>query len=112
MCVWISVGHISKRGNSGSFERDCLSRNCFVSAPSLSTCEGSYGILGLEGASRNIYLARILIHFKTSGVFAEGREKLGGALGLSAFNQNSPPFISLIDGVGMPHNILRMSSVV
>lgn len=54
------------------------------------------GILGLEGASQNVYLAGVFLilpHLAlgTQGALLRGAQSLGGALGLSAFDRNSAP---------------------
>lgn len=50
--VCISVGYISKKGNSGSFKKGYLARNLVSFFPSSSISEGGYGILGLDGPQR------------------------------------------------------------
>ena len=50
--VSISVGYISKRGNSGSFKKGYWARNLVSVFPPSSVSEDVYGILGLEGPYR------------------------------------------------------------
>lgn len=76
------LGMYPKGGNSGSFRRVYSARNLLFPSPVIYA-EGSYGILGLEGASRNMHLARGFLILPSHALGAQGSSLrgLGGALG-------------------------------
>lgn len=76
------LGMYPRGGNSGSFKRDYSARNLLFPSP-VTYAEGSYGILGLEGASRNMHLARgfLILPHHALGAQGSSLRGLGGALG-------------------------------
>lgn len=70
MFIFLLDRYISQRRNSGSFRRDYLARNLvlFLSSPLPSSVgDGSFGSLGLDGASQNIDLAGIFLILPSTG---------------------------------------------
>lgn len=80
MFLFLLDGYISKRGNSGSFKRDYLSRNLLFPRP--------HRLLQVKVLTAGVFLILPPCALELRG-FTEGRGSLGGSLGAVALLSGS-----------------------